>query len=314
MIVGSETWGHHLVNMRQTRHPPEEPQFVSLHEDYDDDDDPYATCLTENMQLFGQLDELQVELVNATQSQSHTTAELPQGQVKVKVKRAAATKRQQINVCDVCDRCFSEAYTLRIHKMTHTDEKPHVCGVCGKGFRQLNKLKMHSVIHTDKRPHECDICGKGYRFANYLAVHRRLHTGEKPYSCNAPSCNMSFHSIHARRMHMKLQHVRRENNQQMQVEEENDIGETSTAALSYTCPICGRVLSDQCYLNTHLKRHYNQRDFLCSHPECGKRFFSSSELNHHQISHTRLRRFRCSLCSSCFLRKSNYKQHLKLHK
>ncbi|XP_034490651.1 zinc finger protein 239 isoform X2 [Drosophila innubila] len=202
--------------------------------------------------------------------------------------------------------------------MTHTDEKPHVCSVCGKGFRQLNKLRMHSVIHTDERPHECDICGKGFRFANYLLVHRRLHTGEKPYSCTVASCNMCFHSIHARRMHVKLQHVssKRDDKEEEQLNERERQQETatSTASLSYTCPICGRVLTDQCYLNTHLKRHYNQRDFPCTHPQCGKRFFSSSELNHHQIAHTQIRPFRCSFCSSCFLRKSNYKQHLKLHK
>ncbi|KAL7745316.1 hypothetical protein ACLKA6_015338 [Drosophila palustris] len=302
--------------MRQANHPQDEPQFVAL----EDEDESYAACLTDDMQLFGQLDELQVktdfDIVELAQSNSPAE--------QVKAKRASPTKRKRINVCDVCDRCFSDAYTLRIHKMMHTDEKPHVCSVCGKGFRQLNKLRMHSIIHTDKRPYVCDICGKGYRFANYLSVHRRLHTGEKPYMCTVTSCNKSFHSIHARRMHVKLQHV---SSQEAEKEEKHDDNENEevteakqhlessmTASLSYTCPICGRVLTDQCYLNTHLKRHYNQRDFLCPHPQCGKRFFSSSELNHHQIAHTRLRPFRCSLCSSCFLRKSNYKQHLKLHK
>ncbi|KAH8275914.1 hypothetical protein KR044_006348, partial [Drosophila immigrans] len=123
-----------------------------------------------------------------------------------KAKRAPPTKSNNKNSCEVCQRCFGDAYTLRIHRMLHTDEKPHVCGECGKGFRQLHKLRMHSVIHTDERPHQCDICGKGYRFANYLAVHRRLHTGEKPYCCTEAKCKMSFHSIHARRMHVKLHH------------------------------------------------------------------------------------------------------------
>ncbi|XP_034490650.1 gastrula zinc finger protein xLCGF3.1 isoform X1 [Drosophila innubila] len=298
------------------RHPQDEPQFMSL------EDESYAACLTEDMQLFGQLNALQVdtdfELVELVQTPSTSPSPSHSPAKQVKGKRASVTKRQRINVCDVCERCFSDAYTLRIHKMTHTDEKPHVCSVCGKGFRQLNKLRMHSVIHTDERPHECDICGKGFRFANYLLVHRRLHTGEKPYSCTVASCNMCFHSIHARRMHVKLQHVssKRDDKEEEQLNERERQQETatSTASLSYTCPICGRVLTDQCYLNTHLKRHYNQRDFPCTHPQCGKRFFSSSELNHHQIAHTQIRPFRCSFCSSCFLRKSNYKQHLKLHK
>ncbi|XP_060663539.1 gastrula zinc finger protein xLCGF3.1-like [Drosophila nasuta] len=276
-----------------------------------DESSSYAACLSEDLQLFGQLNELQLmgsdfELTPAAIPADEATTPTPKTG-----KRAAPTKRQRINSCEVCGRCFSDPYTLRIHKMTHTDEKPHVCSECGKGFRQQHKLRMHSVIHTDERPHQCDICGKGFRFANYLAVHRRLHTGEKPYGCTEAMCQMSFHSIHARRMHIKLHHHHQV--EASRIAEESSSGNSSTASLSYTCPVCARVLSDQCYLNTHLKRHYNQRDFVCTQPQCGKRFFSSSELNHHQIAHTRLRPFRCALCSSCFLRNSNYKQHLKLH-
>ncbi|KAH8289805.1 hypothetical protein KR054_011204, partial [Drosophila jambulina] len=215
------------------------------------------------------------------------------------------------HTCDTCGRRFSEAYNLRIHKMTHTDEKPHVCGDCGKGFRQLNKLRIHAVTHTEERPHKCDICGKGFRYANYLTVHRRLHTGEKPYPCLVENCPMSFHSIHARRIHKKLQHAA---DLERPLEEQPDRDtETSTASLSFTCPVCGRVLTDQCYLSIHLKRHYNQRDFACPQPECGKRFFSASELKHHQIAHTQHRPFACPLCPARFLRKSNHKQHLKVH-
>lgn len=41
--------------MRQTRQTQDEPQFVSL------EDESYAACLTEDMQLFGQLDALQLD-------------------------------------------------------------------------------------------------------------------------------------------------------------------------------------------------------------------------------------------------------------
>ncbi|XP_064555765.1 zinc finger protein 239-like isoform X2 [Drosophila montana] len=324
-------------------HQPCQPkqQFMPEQEQLEPSDS-YAFCLTEDVQLFGQLGDLEADsdvllfpaaaglgLVKQAQKQTNLTIGKPKTQSKA--KRAPPTKRQAAIICDLCGRSFSDAYGLRIHKMTHTNERPHVCDVCGKGFRQLNKLRIHSVTHTDKRPYECDICGKGFRFANYLAVHRRLHTGEKPYICTLASCSMSFHSIHARRMHVKLQHasgsskhtatdIEEEAQDQKEQDEQEEMRTgsadtvTHTSSLSYTCPICGRILTDQCYLNTHLKRHFNQRDFACRHPDCGKRFFSSSELNHHQIAHTRLRPFRCSLCGSCFLRKSNYKQHLKVHK
>ncbi|EDV46824.1 zinc finger protein 239 [Drosophila erecta] len=297
----------------------------------DDDLGNYGVCL-EDLQLFAQLEDLSgerlpmemellspgsefdlLELVNGALQQRNTT-EHRQPDI-CKPKRIPPTKRLcsagKEHTCDVCGRRFSEAYNLRIHKMTHTDEKPHVCEECGKGFRQLNKLRIHAVTHTAERPHKCDICGKGFRYANYLTVHRRLHTGEKPYPCLITDCHLSFHSIHARRIHTKLRHAAQTSPDSDHPLAEQD--QLETTALSFTCPVCSRILTDQCYLSIHLKRHYNQRDFPCTQPHCDKRFFSASELKHHQIAHTQQRPFACPLCPARFLRKSNHKQHLKVH-
>ncbi|KAH8368267.1 hypothetical protein KR084_009046, partial [Drosophila pseudotakahashii] len=285
-----------------------------------EDESNYGVCL-EDLQLFAQLEDLSGERVLLNPGSEFNLLELTLQQRNAKEhksldsckpKRAPSTRRAgRDHTCDVCSRRFSEAYNLRIHKMTHTDEKPHVCEECGKAFRQLNKLRIHSVTHTAERPHKCDICGKGFRYANYLAVHRRLHTGEKPYACLVKDCQLSFHSIHARRIHTKLRHsAQTDPDPDCPLEEQE---QKDTSALSFTCPICSRVLTDQCYLSVHLKRHYNQRDFACAQPQCGKRFFSASELKHHQIAHSQLRPYACPICPARFLRKSNHKQHLKVH-
>nr|XP_016942365.1 zinc finger protein 665 [Drosophila suzukii] len=311
-----------------------------------EDQSNYGVCL-EDLQLFAQLEDLSgesgpmqmellspgskfdlLELVKPIQLnsqgiceqkqafQQRNTTEAPQKIEDIcKPKRRPPTRRRlgsgKDHICDVCGRRFSEAYNLRIHKMTHTDEKPHVCEECGKAFRQLNKLRIHAVTHTAERPYKCDICDKGFRYANYLAVHRRLHTGEKPYPCLVKDCPLSFHSIHARRIHTKLRHSTQTDPDPDHPLEEHE--QQDTSALSFTCPICSRVLTDQCYLSIHVKRHYNQRDFACPQPQCGKRFFSASELKHHQIAHSQLRPFACPICPARFLRKSNHKQHLKVH-
>lgn len=162
-------------------------------------------------------------------------------------------KKRTSGQCEVCQRTFNDLYNLRIHKMIHTGEKPFQCEECGKRFRQYNKLKIHCITHTNEKPYICDICGKGFRFRNYLSVHKRLHSGENPYKCKF--CDEYFHSLHSRRLHTKLLHCE---------------------AKTYSCPICGKILTAQCYLTAHMKRHTNQRDFKCE--ICEKCFFSQSQL------------------------------------
>ena len=45
--------------------------------------------------------------------------------------------------CDVCEKCFSRADSLKVHMRIHTNEKPYECDVCEKRFRHSNTLKRH---------------------------------------------------------------------------------------------------------------------------------------------------------------------------
>ncbi|XP_075159001.1 uncharacterized protein LOC142232169 [Haematobia irritans] len=203
-------------------------------------------------------------------------------------KETKKKKKRTSGVCEVCNRTFNDLYNLRIHKMIHSGEKPFQCEVCGKRFRQYNKLKIHCITHTNDKPYICEICGKGFRFRNYLSVHKRLHFGENPYKCKF--CNEHFHSLHSRRLHTKMMHCE---------------------AKTFPCPICDKILTAQCYLIAHLKRHLNQRDYKCE--ICGKCFFSYSQLKDHKLVHSNLKPHQCNLCNARFQRKSNFIQHLKIH-
>jgi KRAB domain-containing zinc finger protein len=59
---------------------------------------------------------------------------------------AAAEKEGKGHVCDICNKSFSHAATLKTHKMFHTGEKPHRCDMCDKSFVQAADLKKHPYL------------------------------------------------------------------------------------------------------------------------------------------------------------------------
>ena len=45
--------------------------------------------------------------------------------------------------CEVCQKRFSTAWYVRVHRRSHNGERPYVCNNCGKGFMLPNVLQVH---------------------------------------------------------------------------------------------------------------------------------------------------------------------------
>ncbi|XP_073473648.1 uncharacterized protein [Aquarana catesbeiana] len=65
------------------------------------------------------------------------------------------------------------------------------CIECGRRFLFKSGLKVHKRSHTGEKPYSCSECGKCFSQNSDLYRHQRFHTGEKPYSC--PECGHVLH-------------------------------------------------------------------------------------------------------------------------
>lgn len=90
------------------------------------------------------------------------------GEKHIKLKEKTFT-------CELCDRSFAHAGSLRTHHLIHTGERPYCCNICGKKFRVSSHLKDHHVIHTGMRPYSCQVCGRTFTQAGNLRRHHLIH-------------------------------------------------------------------------------------------------------------------------------------------
>lgn len=92
-------------------------------------------------------------------------------------------QRDAVITCNACGKKFPTPSQYKIHKRSHTGEKPFSCDVCGKSYRLKEQLRDHRYTHTGEKPYRCTLCSKTFNLATSFMRHRSIHTGETPYSC-----------------------------------------------------------------------------------------------------------------------------------
>jgi hypothetical protein len=65
---------------------------------------------------------------------------------------SSKSKNKKRYVCEICQKRFSTAWYVRVHRRSHNGERPYTCHNCGKGFMLPNVLQVHLRKCEKKQP------------------------------------------------------------------------------------------------------------------------------------------------------------------
>ena len=118
--------------------------------------------------------------------------------------------------------------TIKVHELTHTDNKRHMCPVCGKKYADVRCFQKHIASHTT------DACSSSFSSSS----------SAKPTSYECNMCSSLFSDVRTLRMHIKIQHF---DDVQSSIDVQTqylDQGQSSsTQGQCYFCGQCGQELT-----------------------------------------------------------------------
>ncbi|CAO4360915.1 unnamed protein product [Caenorhabditis nigoni] len=79
-----------------------------------------------------------------------------------------------VYACQHCGKRGRRNY-LMSHVRTHTGERPYRCDTCSKSFSDASTLRRHRLVHTGEKKYQCPVCGRAIARKDNVKVHIRSH-------------------------------------------------------------------------------------------------------------------------------------------
>jgi len=209
--------------------------------------------------------------------------------------------------CDPCNKLFEtrRKYLFHIrkcHPQPHSneaagesDETPifySQCLTCKKKFTSEKRLERHVHLNHSSVL-TCSECGKTFIDKQVFINHQKWHR----YSKTEAACEICGKELKRSSLMKHIQAFHSVPN--------------NTAERTNVCHVCGKGFYIPSHLSLHMKRHNNEKDFVCTFEGCIMAFYNEFHRKDHERVHTGQSIRQCATCSKEFKSMSAYRYHIR---
>ena len=205
--------------------------------------------------------------------------------------------------CNLCDKKFLEARSLKDHIFAHTGEKPYSCSYCTLKFRLRKRVPLHEKVHVTKghnitskeseMVHFCRFCKEDFIGSVALLKHELIHKITKCSYCNLIFKKRS-QAVKHEKVHIAKGHKIASMESEMVHFGQNDFIGAEALANHENIHKSKQIKTDSHYLN----------ESLCS-PNTGKQELPETSANHESV---------CEDGQLCQTKQNNNMSCLKVNK
>ncbi|XP_055941913.1 gastrula zinc finger protein XlCGF8.2DB-like [Argiope bruennichi] len=249
--------------------------------------------------------------------------------------------------CFFCGKSYAQKYSLNIHIMSHTDEKPFTCSreqghFCLNspwmlGTEDAKRILQDIVDELDIDENECISLNTGQLPDLSSVCTEIFNRNQKPYTDSSASKQVTsgtglqigssavvfsgkseaydtrtVSDVHAVPGPSRLPFNERKGSVCQEKFQPKPFKSETADVKVFTSNVCKNVFKLKNSFRRHMQIHEGEKKHRCEF--CGKSFSRKYNLQTHVRTHTGEKPFTCSVCGKKFTQKCNLKTHMKIHK